>query len=317
MSNQWLRLWHDMPTDPKWRTIARISKQPITSVISVYLHMLVCASNATERGRTDALCDEDVASALDMETENVSAIVKAMEGRVIENSLITGWDKRQPKKEDNSALRSKEWREKKKEERNRTTPNETDTQEEDTEEDTEEDIYNYATSASEQKSNFQKIYDAGCAVFPSLTIANTSSIHQWIAAGCSPELDAVPELQRLAKAGKSVKAWTYFTGAIMDAKATRENPPPAGIPKGNYNGNSNSTSKPNSVDKRLAALYRAGSSRRPEQYPAGGESAEIIGAGIIENGNGAIAETVSAVYRERNNGVLGEIDIALPANQHG
>ncbi|ENU2244993.1 hypothetical protein ACWNUG_005487, partial [Escherichia coli] len=23
MANAWLRLWHDMPNDPKWRTIAR------------------------------------------------------------------------------------------------------------------------------------------------------------------------------------------------------------------------------------------------------------------------------------------------------
>ncbi|ENT9428360.1 hypothetical protein QSD88_RS19685, partial [Escherichia coli] len=24
MANAWLRLWHDMPNDPKWRTIARV-----------------------------------------------------------------------------------------------------------------------------------------------------------------------------------------------------------------------------------------------------------------------------------------------------
>ena len=27
MANSWLRLWHDMPNDPKWRTIARKSKR--------------------------------------------------------------------------------------------------------------------------------------------------------------------------------------------------------------------------------------------------------------------------------------------------
>ena len=25
MANAWLRLWHDMPNDPKWRTIARVT----------------------------------------------------------------------------------------------------------------------------------------------------------------------------------------------------------------------------------------------------------------------------------------------------
>lgn len=123
MSNQWLRLWHDMPTDPKWRTIARISKQPIANVIAVYLHMLVCASNATERGRTHGWNDEDVASALDIETENVATIRESMQGRVLENDYLTGWEKRQPKREDNSSLRAKEWRDRQKEERNRTQPN--------------------------------------------------------------------------------------------------------------------------------------------------------------------------------------------------
>lgn len=125
MSNQWLRLWHDMPNDPKWRTISRLSKQPISCVISVYIHLLVCASNATERGRTQDCSHEDIATALDMEIENVTAIITAMEGRVVENFHLSGWESRQPKREDNSASRAKEWREKQKEERNRTQPNAT------------------------------------------------------------------------------------------------------------------------------------------------------------------------------------------------
>ncbi len=35
MANSWLRLWHDMPNDPKWRTIARKSEQSIALVSSV------------------------------------------------------------------------------------------------------------------------------------------------------------------------------------------------------------------------------------------------------------------------------------------
>lgn len=41
MANAWLRLWHDMPNDPKWRTIARVSGQPIATVMAVYIHLLV------------------------------------------------------------------------------------------------------------------------------------------------------------------------------------------------------------------------------------------------------------------------------------
>ena len=139
MANQWLRLWHDMPNDPKWRTIARVSKQPITAVIAVYIHILVNASNATERGRTQNVCNEDLASALDLDTEQVDAIISAMQGRVLDGDMVSGWSKRQVEREDGSAERSKRWREAQKE-INRTQPNATErnrTPDTDTDTDTE------------------------------------------------------------------------------------------------------------------------------------------------------------------------------------
>jgi len=118
-TNSWLRLWHDMPNDPKWRTIARVSKQPPALVIAVYLHVLVDAStNATERGRTQSLCVEDVATALDVDDEQVQAILDAMQGRVMDGDMVSGWEKRQPKREDGSAKRAKEWRERQKQQKN-------------------------------------------------------------------------------------------------------------------------------------------------------------------------------------------------------
>lgn len=136
MTNSWLRLWHDMPNDPKWRTIARVSKQPIPSVLSVYIHLLVIASNATERGRTQNVCSEDIASALDMEAEQIDAILNAMQGRVLDGDRVSGWAKRQVEREDGSAERAKRWREAQKEakqtqpnatERNRTPDKDKDT----------------------------------------------------------------------------------------------------------------------------------------------------------------------------------------------
>jgi len=114
VANQWLRLWHDMPTDPKWRTIAKASGQRIGDVMAVYCHLLVCASNATERGRTQSFCSEDVASSLDMETEQVEQIIAAMQGRVLESDKLMGWEKRQVAREDGAAERAKAWREAKK-----------------------------------------------------------------------------------------------------------------------------------------------------------------------------------------------------------
>ncbi|EFB4175339.1 phage replisome organizer [Escherichia coli] len=107
MANAWLRLWHDMPNDPKWRTIARVSGQPIATVMAVYIHLLVSASRnvtachgVTLRGHID-VTTEDLASALDVTEDVIDSILHAMQGRVLDGDLISGWEKRQVLKEDN------------------------------------------------------------------------------------------------------------------------------------------------------------------------------------------------------------------------
>ena len=95
----WLRLWHDMPNDPKWRTIARVSGQPIALVQAMYVHLLVDASRNVTRGHV-TVTKEDIASALDVTDEQVEAIFEAMQGRVMVGDELSGWDGRQPKRED-------------------------------------------------------------------------------------------------------------------------------------------------------------------------------------------------------------------------
>lgn len=99
MANQWLRLWHDMPTDPKWRTISRHAGEPISLVQAVYVHLLVDASRNVTRGHA-TVTTEDLASALDCDEERIQSILDAMQGRVLDGSRITGWEQRQPKRED-------------------------------------------------------------------------------------------------------------------------------------------------------------------------------------------------------------------------
>lgn len=99
MANQWLRLWHDMPNDPKWRTIARSSGKSISLVQSVYLQLLVDASRNVTRGHVTVTV-EDIASALDEKEESISAVIDAMKGRVIDGDRLTGWENRQPARED-------------------------------------------------------------------------------------------------------------------------------------------------------------------------------------------------------------------------
>lgn len=134
MTVEWVRLWHDMPTDPKWRVIARKSLQPIALVLATFNFILVNASaNATERGRTHNLHAEDIAAALDVLEEDIKSILSAMQGKVINDDLLMGWEKRQPKREDSSAERAKAWRE-----RNRTQTNANELPDSDAEEDKKE-----------------------------------------------------------------------------------------------------------------------------------------------------------------------------------
>jgi len=113
MANSWLRLYHDMPNDPKWRTIARAAKQTIPVVLAVYLHLLTIASSAVERGTLVNVNSEDLASALDVDSEAVDAVLEAMQGRVLDGKKLSGWEKRQTNREDSSTERVKRWREKK------------------------------------------------------------------------------------------------------------------------------------------------------------------------------------------------------------
>ena len=105
MAISWCRLWHELPVDPKWRVIGRKSNQPVSNVISVYIFMLVSASQNSERGVIGDWNDEDVAAALDIDTEDVANIREAMQGKVLDGDKVTGWEKRQPKREDDSAPR--------------------------------------------------------------------------------------------------------------------------------------------------------------------------------------------------------------------
>lgn len=126
----WLRLHHEVVTDPKWATIARRCGQPRHAIIAVWTAMLVCASQADKRGELEGWDHEDIGVALDLDTAAVEAIHAGMQGKVLDGNRIINWKKRQPKREDGSADRARAWRERQKQEPNgpepeRTQPNAT------------------------------------------------------------------------------------------------------------------------------------------------------------------------------------------------
>lgn len=115
----WVRLWHDMPTDPKWRVIARKSGQPLATVIATFTMLMVEASRAADRGCVAGFRCEEAAAALDVDDADVSAIIDAMQGRVIIEARLSGWDRRQPKREDDgAAARKAAWKERQSAKRN-------------------------------------------------------------------------------------------------------------------------------------------------------------------------------------------------------
>ncbi len=113
MPNPWCRLWNDMPTDPKWLTIARKSGRSVSEVIAVYDFLLVSASKSSKRGVAEDFKPDDVAGFLQIDEEAVTSIIKTMQGKVLDGMHLSGWKKRQPLREDGSAERAKEWREQK------------------------------------------------------------------------------------------------------------------------------------------------------------------------------------------------------------
>lgn len=134
----WVRLWLDMPTDPKFRVIAKRAERPLSEVIALFAYMLTVAgkhrtqeertqANASERGELFGWQDDDAAAALDIETAHVAAIREAMQGKVLDGLRLAGWEKRQPKREDGSAERAKRWRERKRTQANAPERLDTDT----------------------------------------------------------------------------------------------------------------------------------------------------------------------------------------------
>lgn len=114
----WLCWHHGTVTDPKWRVVARKAGVPLHIVIAIWPAVLEAASQAEDRGRVDSLDPEDVAAALDLETEQVQAVLVAMQGKVLDGDEVTGWRKRNPKRADDlSTERVRRFRERSKQEK--------------------------------------------------------------------------------------------------------------------------------------------------------------------------------------------------------
>lgn len=116
MSIDWFRWYHGTVNDPKWRVVAKKSGCRLTDVLAVFSAFLERASSTNDSGSIEGWDAEDIAAALDIEPEEVVAIHAAMQGKVLDGDILSGWRKRQPKRErdDDSKERVRRHREAKK-----------------------------------------------------------------------------------------------------------------------------------------------------------------------------------------------------------
>ena len=241
----WLRLWHDMPTDPKWRTIARKSGQPLPCVIALFNLLMINASeNTDERGTLSSWSDEDAAAALDMDEEAVAAIIAAMDGKVIENGRLTGWDKRQPKREDGTAAQRKAaWQERENAKRNALERNGTqrNAPEADTDTDTETEVLPTSTqlvaarcagalapqpdpATSQAKAAVVKAYHAASALPP-----DTSRIGMWVQQGFTSD-EIVSCISAVLARGTVPTTLKYFDKPLAEIRTAPRAPPMRAAP---------------------------------------------------------------------------------------
>lgn len=117
---EWLRWYHGAVSDDKWPLIARKSGQTVAVVIAVWAALLECASQDDDRGSIETFDPESIDALLQLDDGSTQAVIDALSNgkrpRIVDGH-IANWGKRQPVREDGSAERAKEWRERKKQEK--------------------------------------------------------------------------------------------------------------------------------------------------------------------------------------------------------
>jgi len=109
----WFRSWHGAPNDPKWLVIARKAGVAPGMVSAVAWAVFDHGSQHNERGRVDNFDIETYAVWSGWDEADIQAVIDAMTAKgIIVDGRIAAWEKRQPKREDDSRERINRWRDK-------------------------------------------------------------------------------------------------------------------------------------------------------------------------------------------------------------
>ena len=223
MTNQWFRSWHGAPTDPKWLGIARKAGVAPGIVAALVWALLDRASQASERGSIAGYDADGLACFMGCEAEQVEHVISLMhEKEVLKDNAFNGWEKYQPKREDNSAERAKEWRERKRTQPNASEPEKTLDTDTDTDTDTEKDKHRTVLREASGELEVKLREAAGWQQQPAPNLAVTGPIEELIAAGASLERDVLPVIRAHSPRVRRPTSWAYFVPIIQDAVGNRK-----------------------------------------------------------------------------------------------
>lgn len=108
----WFRSWHGAPTDNKWLVIARKAGVAPGIVSAIVWALFDHASQQDDRGCVRDFDIETYAAFSGFDEEHVRAVISALRDKgVISDYRLSNWEKRQPKREDNSTERVRSMRE--------------------------------------------------------------------------------------------------------------------------------------------------------------------------------------------------------------
>lgn len=120
----WWRAHHGIATDAKYAVVLRhIASHCVTNghtvtraeILAVWVWMIDFSSQNQQRGSTDGIDPAQIAVTLDLPDLVVEVIISSFEKfGMVSAKLLKAWDKRQPEREDNSTLRTREYRDRKK-----------------------------------------------------------------------------------------------------------------------------------------------------------------------------------------------------------
>jgi hypothetical protein len=122
---EWFRWHHGSVTDPKFQLVARKAGASLPDVLAVWAYILEEASAADVRGEF-SIDAEAVDCMFGFEDGKTSSILSVMGARgILDGNRIASWDKRQPKKEDDTATdRKRRQRERENQEKSSVTSDE-------------------------------------------------------------------------------------------------------------------------------------------------------------------------------------------------